>query len=100
LTVVASPAGADRLAATVVAEQRRAALVRDRRSSGCHPRAAHRPARWVANTLDPLRGGTVIAIFDMGAHQPFVVWWQQEPGNGEVREVLDCNAYSVLDFDG
>jgi hypothetical protein len=50
--------------------------------------------------LDPLRGGTVIAIFDMGPHQPFVVWCQQELGNGDaVFEVLGCNAYSVLEFD-
>jgi hypothetical protein len=49
---------------------------------------------------DPLRGGTVIAIFDMGPHQPFVVWWQQELGSSiDVREVLGCNAYSVLEFD-
>ena len=49
---------------------------------------------------DPLRGGTVIAIFDMGPHQPFVVWWQQQPGNGGgAHEVLGCNAYSVLEFD-
>jgi hypothetical protein len=51
--------------------------------------------------LDPLRGGIVIAIFDMGPHQPFVVWWEQEPGSGDaVREVLGCNAYAVLEFDG
>jgi hypothetical protein len=49
---------------------------------------------------DPLRGGTVIAIFDMGPRQPFVVWWQQQPGTGDaVREVLGCTAYSVLEFD-
>lgn len=49
---------------------------------------------------DPLCGGTVIAIFDMGPHQPFVVCWQQEPGRGNaVREVLGCEAYSVLEFD-
>ena len=49
---------------------------------------------------DPLRGGTVIAIFDMGPRQPFVVWWQQEAGSGRgVPEVLGCSAYSVLEFD-
>ena len=49
---------------------------------------------------DPLRGGTVIAIFDMGPHRPFVVWWQQELRSGDaVCEVLGCNAYSVLEFD-
>jgi hypothetical protein len=49
---------------------------------------------------DPLRGGTVIAIFDMGPREPFVVWWQAEPGSGEgVREILGSSAYSVLEFD-
>jgi hypothetical protein len=49
---------------------------------------------------DPLRGGTVIAIFDMGPRQPFVVFRQQEPGSQDgAREILDCNAYSVLEFD-
>jgi hypothetical protein len=49
---------------------------------------------------DPLRGGTVIAIFDMGSHRPFIVWWQKQPGSGEgVREAVGCNAYSVHEFD-
>lgn len=49
---------------------------------------------------DPLREGTVIAIFDMGRHQPFVVWWQEDSGNREQRrETLGCNVYSVLEFD-
>jgi hypothetical protein len=49
---------------------------------------------------DPLHGRTVIAIFDMGNHQPFVVW--SEPGvetHDGIRDVLACNAYSVLEFD-
>jgi hypothetical protein len=49
---------------------------------------------------DPLRGGTVMAIFDMGQHRPFVVWWRLD---GEiprsVREVLGHSAYSVVEFD-
>jgi hypothetical protein len=50
--------------------------------------------------LDPLLGGIVIAAFDMGAHQPFVVWCQQELGKGDgVCEALGCNAYPVLEFD-
>ncbi len=49
---------------------------------------------------DPLRGGIVIAIFDMGSHQPFVVWRQVESnGDDGAREILGCNAYSVLEFD-
>jgi hypothetical protein len=49
---------------------------------------------------DPLRGGTVMAIFDMGPRQPFVVWWQPDAGRpGGVREILGCKAYAVLEFD-
>jgi hypothetical protein len=48
---------------------------------------------------DPLRGGTVVAIFDMGPHQPFVVWWQPDTGHVGVREVLGSSAYAVLEFD-
>lgn len=49
---------------------------------------------------DPVRGGTVVAIFDMGPHRPFIVCRQQEPGSpGGAREILEPNAYSVLEFD-
>src|ERR1700744_6098109 len=49
---------------------------------------------------DPLLGGTVMAIFDMGLRQAFVVWWQPEEGRPDgVREILGCNAYAVLEFD-
>ena len=49
---------------------------------------------------DPLRGGIVMAIFDMGPHQPFVVWRQPDAGVRDgTREVLGCSAYSVLEFD-
>ncbi|HEX8977794.1 MAG TPA: hypothetical protein VF781_14895 [Solirubrobacteraceae bacterium] len=48
---------------------------------------------------DPIWGETVTAIFDMGSHQPFVVFRQHpvHPGQHSC-EVLGCNAYSVLDF--
>jgi hypothetical protein len=49
---------------------------------------------------DPVLAGIVVAIFDMGPHQPFVVWWQQQIGHSvPVREVLGCSAYTVLEFD-
>ena len=49
---------------------------------------------------DPLRGGTVLAIFDMGSRQPFVVWWQPAAERSDgVREILGCSAYAVLEFD-
>jgi hypothetical protein len=49
---------------------------------------------------DPLLGGTVLAIFDMGPHQPFVVWRDSDvaAGNG-LCEILGPSAYSVLEFD-
>jgi hypothetical protein len=50
-------------------------------------------------THDPVRGGTVIAIFDLGARQPFIVWWQQQPGGERACEVLGCSAYSVREFE-
>ena len=49
---------------------------------------------------DPLRAGTVIAIFDMGPRRPFVVCWQQELGSRQgAREILACNTCTVLEFD-
>ena len=48
---------------------------------------------------DSLRDGIVIAIFDMGPDQPFVVCRQQSPGPRGVHELLERNAYSVLEFD-
>lgn len=48
---------------------------------------------------DPIWGGTVSAIFDMGAHQPFVVC-RQDPAEPERQtcDVIGCNAYSVSEF--
>ncbi len=49
---------------------------------------------------DPLRGGTVLAIFDMGQQRPFVVWWRPDGGASTgVREILSHHAYSVVEFD-
>jgi hypothetical protein len=49
---------------------------------------------------DPLRGGIVMAIFDMGPHRPFVVWRQSDAGLQDcAREILGCSAYSVSEFD-
>ena len=49
---------------------------------------------------DPLRGGTVIAIFNMGPREPFVVCRQYHPGSHDgSREILGSSAYSVLEFD-
>jgi hypothetical protein len=51
-------------------------------------------------TPDPIRGGIVIAIFDMGPHQPFVVCHLEVSGVGDpIHEVLGCNAYTVDEFD-
>jgi hypothetical protein len=49
---------------------------------------------------DPLRGSTVMAIFDMGPRQPFVVWRADVAGRKDgVREVLGSHAYAVSEFD-
>jgi hypothetical protein len=49
--------------------------------------------------VDPLRGGTVMAIFDMGPRQPFIVWRESDVSRLPVRETLGCNAYAVMEFD-
>jgi hypothetical protein len=48
---------------------------------------------------DPIWGDTVTAIFDMGSHQPFVVF-RQHPADPQqyACDVLGCNAYAILDF--
>jgi hypothetical protein len=49
---------------------------------------------------DPLNDGTVIAIFDMGPHQPFVLWWERDDAErGAASEVLGSSVYSVMEFD-
>src|SRR5579875_2689049 len=48
---------------------------------------------------DPIRGGTVTAIFDMGPHQPFIVYSQHATDpDQQACEILGCNAYSVSEF--
>jgi hypothetical protein len=50
---------------------------------------------------DPITGDIVTAIFDMGPHQPFVVYRQDPDGfAGNRFEVLATNAYSITEFDG
>jgi hypothetical protein len=54
----------------------------------------------VVGRPDPLRGGTVMAIFDMGPRQPFVVWGEADSSTADGRrEVLGPSAYSVVEFD-
>jgi hypothetical protein len=49
---------------------------------------------------DPLRGGIVLAIFDMGQQRPFVVWWRPHgAAPTRVRESLGHHAYAVVEFD-
>jgi hypothetical protein len=51
-------------------------------------------------TPDPLSGGIVLAIFDMGDRRPFVVWRRPDGGiPAGIREILGNNAYSVVEFD-
>lgn len=48
---------------------------------------------------DPIHGDVVTAIFDMGAHQPFVIYLQDSGNPPEQScEVLGCHAYSVSEF--
>jgi hypothetical protein len=48
---------------------------------------------------DPVWGDTVTAIFDMGPHQPFIIY-RQHASNPQQQscEVLGCNAYTISEF--
>lgn len=53
----------------------------------------------VVGRPDPVWGGVVTAIFDMGPHQPFVVYRQHAADSQQQScDVLGCNAYSVSEF--
>jgi hypothetical protein len=48
---------------------------------------------------DPVWGGVVTAIFDMGPHQPYLVYRRQNADAGHQScDVLGCSAYSVQEF--
>jgi hypothetical protein len=48
---------------------------------------------------DPVRGEIVTAIFDMGLHQPFIVYRQHPTDPGQhPYDVVDCYAYTVSEF--
>jgi hypothetical protein len=49
---------------------------------------------------DPICGDIVLAIFDMGSHQPFIVY-RHDAADPErpACEVLGCSAYSISMFD-
>ena len=77
---------------------------------GCRPNARRIATLWArrgstdciteVGEPDPLRGGTVLAIFDMGQRKPFVVWWRPTGDRSTaVREILGPYAYSVVEFD-
>ena len=46
---------------------------------------------------DPVSGGTVLAIFDVGPRQPYVVHLDADQGG--ICEVLSSHAYSVIEFE-
>ena len=53
----------------------------------------------VVGAPDPVCGEMVTAIFDMGPHQPFIVYRRAPAGpDDQDWEVLGCNAYSVEEF--
>ncbi len=79
-------------------------LPSDRRIQELWTRRGSRDCVTEVGTADPICGETVGAIFDMGSHQPFVIWYQAREGvsgeapGGRTYEVVGCNAYSVVEF--
>ena len=62
-------------------------------------RRGHVDCITTVGAADPICGEIVTAIFDMGPHQPFVVY-REDPANPleQSCEVLGCNAYSISEF--
>jgi hypothetical protein len=49
---------------------------------------------------DPIYGGTVMAIFDLGPHQPYVVHRRAAVQTTDgISDVLGCHVYSVVEFE-
>ena len=70
-----------------------------RRISELWTRRGNRDCVTTVGAPDPISGGIVIAIFDMGPHQPFVSYRQDltDPAR-QACDVLGCSAYSVSEF--
>jgi hypothetical protein len=48
---------------------------------------------------DPIWGDIVTAIFDMGPHQPFIIYRRHpDDPHQHTYEVVGCNAYSISEF--
>ncbi len=71
----------------------------ERRIMELWTRRGNRDCVTAVGAPDPIRGGTVTAIFDMGPHQPFIVY-RRHSGDPDQQtpEILGCNAYSVSEF--
>ncbi len=72
---------------------------RERRIMELWARRGNLDCTTVVGAPDPVRGGIVTAIFDMGPHEPFIVYCQHATDpQQQVCDVLGCNAYSVSEF--
>lgn len=79
--------------------QRLGNLPRDRQIRELWTRRGNLDCITTVGQPDPICGQIVMAIFDMGRHQPFVVYHQQSAGADTTYEVLEGNAYDVSEFD-
>jgi hypothetical protein len=62
-------------------------------------RRGNRDCVTVVGAPDPISGGIVTAIFDMGPHQPFLVYHQHAADSLQQDcDVLGNNAYTVSEF--
>jgi hypothetical protein len=73
---------------------------RDRRIQALWSRRGNLDCITTVGQPDPITGQTVIAIFDMGPHQPFLVYHHNtQPPPNTTHQILDDNAYTVSEFD-
>jgi hypothetical protein len=73
---------------------------RDRRIHALWTRRGNLDCVTTVGQPDPITGQTVIAIFDMGPHQPFLVYHHNDhPPPITTHQILGDNAYTVSEFD-
>ena len=83
-----------------LAERRMGRAPRDRRIIELWTRRGNVDCVTTVGEPDPICGDTVIAIFDMGPHQPFLVYHRRGDVPFDIGcEVLEGNAYDVAEFD-
>jgi hypothetical protein len=71
---------------------------RKRRIHKLHCRRGHVDCEAEVGRVDPIEGGIVVAILDLGTRQPFVIHCRAPQNGGSGSQILVRSVYSVTEF--